>query len=337
MSVSSTVTYPKTALLLSVVLYVLGSIPATTTVSFPSSVGTVKGHTQHLTAVVPFIASVMRIFQSNIQSINTSKTLVNIAIQKHEVDIVMLQETWHPKGEMIFKDYQKPHLKVRTEKGGGGVAIAASNKVKMLKRPEYEDSGLEAVWAEVRKGGVQAVIGSVYINVGKINELKILDSVIEKVLKEHKRMIICMDSNSRNSMWDNEAAVVDKNRPSKKMGASLQEIIERHNLYVHNTGVPTYHSGNHVSAIDLTLSFGICGEFRNKWSALEDEIGSPHLGILLEVGRNMTDKVTVIDWKKFDWNEYEKETKPVLEHLLSKWELERSTVSDKEEDLKKSM
>ena len=74
----------------------------------------------------------------------------------------MLQETWHPKGEMIFKDYQKPHLKVRTEKGGGGVAIAASNKVKMLKRPEYEDSGLEAVWAEVRKGGVQAVIGSVY-------------------------------------------------------------------------------------------------------------------------------------------------------------------------------
>ena len=62
---------------------------------------------------------------------------------------------------MIFKDFQKPHLKVRDGKGGGGVAIAASNKVKMLNRPEFNDKGLEAVRAEVRKGPVQAVVGSV--------------------------------------------------------------------------------------------------------------------------------------------------------------------------------
>ena len=279
----------------------------------------------------------MKIFQSNIQSINTSKTLVNIAIQKHEVDVVMLQETWHPNGEMIFKDFQKPHLKVRDGKGGGGVAIAASNKVKMVKRPEYNKDGLEAVWAEVRKGPVQAVVGSVYINVGKINEVKLLDSVIERVLKEHSRMIICMDANSRNSMWDNEAAQVDKNRMSKKMGVCLQEIIEKHSLYVHNTGIPTYYSGNYSSAIDLTLSFGICGEHKNKWSVIEDEIGSPHMGILLELGRNMKEKVTVIDWNKFDWGEYERESVPVLENLLDKWESQRSTVSEKEEELRKGM
>ena len=48
-----------------------------------------------------------------------------------------------------------------------------------------------------------------------------------------------MDANARNSLWDSESISLDRNRISKKMGVALQEIIEKYNLFVHNTGIPT--------------------------------------------------------------------------------------------------
>ena len=279
----------------------------------------------------------MRIFQSNIQSINTSKHLVNIAIQKHDIDVVLLQEVWHPSGEMVFKDFQKPYTKLRVGRVGGGVAVAVSSKVKMVKRPEYEVDGLEAVWAEVRKEGVQTIVGSVYINVGKIDQLRLLDQVVENIQKDHKRIVICMDANARNSMWDNEAAFLNKNRVSKKMGVRLQEMIEKHNLFVHNTGIQTYHSGHHSSAVDVTLSLGVCIEQKTKWTVIDDELGTPHSGILFDIGSKIEDKKIVIDWDNFDWDTYEEETGVRLKALHEMWNREPSSVQEKEDLLRTTL
>jgi len=43
----------------------------------------------------------MKILQNNIQSINTSLPLLRLTVQKLNIDIILLQEVWHPKEESI--------------------------------------------------------------------------------------------------------------------------------------------------------------------------------------------------------------------------------------------
>ena len=74
---------------------------------------------------------------------------------------------------MIFHGFGKPITNLRTDRVGGSVAIAASNKAKMVSCEQYKTAGLEAVWAEVKVDNVKALIGSIYINVGKLKDLEL--------------------------------------------------------------------------------------------------------------------------------------------------------------------
>ena len=197
--------------------------------SYQLSVEIVTENTRLLTGTVPLSSANMRLLQSNIQSINTSKSLLNAAITKNEIDVVVLQEVWKPKDEMILHGFNKPVLKLR-DTLGGGVAIAVSDKAMCVKADKYDMKGLEAVWADVKVGKVRTMVGSVYINVGKIKEIELLDKVLERVLKENTRVILAMDANARNSLWDNSE--IKKNSMSRKMGTKLEEVIFKHNLYV---------------------------------------------------------------------------------------------------------
>ena len=141
---------------------------------------------------------------------------MNAAISRNDVDVVALQEVWHPSEDMIFRGFSKPILKLRDSRVGGGVGIAVSNKAKMVSCKHYEVPGLEAVWAEVKVDHIKTLIGSVYINVGKLNDLELLDKVLDKILKTHKKVLICMDANSRNSAWDNNFEYIKPNSKSEK-------------------------------------------------------------------------------------------------------------------------
>ena len=58
----------------------------------------------------------------------------------------------------------------------------------------------------------------------------------------------------------------------------------------------------------------------NKWTVINDELRSPHSGIILEVGvQPKQEKISVIDWDKFDWCRYEKESIRVLSALNIEW------------------
>ena len=277
-----------------------------------------KEDTLQLMPVVLSTRRDMRLLQSNIQSINTSKTLVNAAIAKHQVDVVLLQEVWKPSDPMIFKDYQKPYELLRETGTGGGVAIAAHKKVKFVRLDEYKRVGLEAVWAQVKVNEVKTVIGSVYINVGKANQFDLLDEVIEAILKVHSKLVICMDANASNSLWDNNS-FSDCNYTRKKMGKKLEQIVDKHEMFVHNNGEVTYNSGEHSSAIDVTLSVGVCENHKSNWKILDDELRSPHSGILMQIGKEEIGTVEVIDWKKFDWERYEKESAGILRTIIDDW------------------
>ena len=99
-----------------------------------------------------------------------------------------------------------------------------------------------------------------------------------------------------------------------------------------------YHSGDHISAIDVTLSFGICDDHKTKWSVLEDELRTPHSGILLEVGDSMVkERVSVINWEKFDWRKYEEQSKDKLSHMLETWKNRNISGEEKFEMLKENL
>ena len=54
------------------------------------------------------------VLQLNIQSGNTSSQLLKYVVAKRQVDVILLQEVWHPKNTLNLKNYQKP---LRQEEG----------------------------------------------------------------------------------------------------------------------------------------------------------------------------------------------------------------------------
>ena len=92
----------------------------------------------------------------------------------------------------------------------------------------------------------------------------------------------------------------------------------------------TYHSGEAESAIDVTLSIGICDNYQNKWRVIEDELRSSHSGILLEVGGSpCVERTLVIDWSKFDWEKYQNKSKLALTSLVDEWKKSDISVDEK--------
>jgi len=77
-----------------------------------------------LAPYVQFTSKDMKILQNNIQSINTSLPLLRLAVQKLNIDIILLQEIWHPKDDFIkIHNYTSPIVNLRKCNEGGGVAI----------------------------------------------------------------------------------------------------------------------------------------------------------------------------------------------------------------------
>jgi len=199
----------------------------------------------------------MRLLQNNIQSITTSIPLLRHAVKRLDIDVITLQEIWHPEnGSINIRDYTHQFVKLRSGKRGG-VAILTRKNVKVVYLKEYEVDNLEAIWVDVEVNNVRTVIGSVYIPPGDAAALDILDKVIDRILQSHNHLVIGMDANSRSVLWDDSCIGISEYQKSRKMGIKLEEIIDKHSMYVHNTGVPTFRSGNLVSAPDVTLSKGI--------------------------------------------------------------------------------
>ena len=112
----------------------------------------------------------------------------------HNIDIVLLQETWHPKEELKLYNFQKPLITERDSKGGGGTAILCRQNVKCVEMKEFNVKGLEAIWAEVMVGSFRFVVGSIYIPPGKIDDLSRFELVLKRVMRYHKKVLVGMDA-----------------------------------------------------------------------------------------------------------------------------------------------
>ena len=273
----------------------------------------------HLQLIALFLSIIMNVLQVNIQSVNTSIALLKSVVEKYSVDLVLLQEVWSPKPNFSLPKFQQPIIRSRPgNRNGGGVAILGRNNLKLVHHPEFERSGLEAVWVEsILPNGPRILFGSIYINVGKVKEIHLLDNLLETISAAHPVFVLCMDSNSRNLLWDKDTPIGSSSSKSKKMGNAMVDLITKHNLFVHNSGESTYISGKVSSGIDISLSSGLASKESVSWSILQDDLSSPHSGLLLKINEKPHFSPTeVINWDIFDWEKYGKVTKIKLEKLI---------------------
>ena len=201
-----------------------------------------------------------------------------------------------------------------------------------------KQNGLEATWADIMIKGKRMVIGSVYINVGKIGEIDILDEVIEKISTKHKSMVVCLDANSRDPIWDPSCLSRQSSSQVRKMGVRMATLILNNAFEIHNNGEITYESGPYTTAVDITISKGINNLGETKWRTIEDELQTPHKGIIIDIGEQPTkEKKTIVDWKKFNWQRYTIESKGTLKKLIQEWKNKNLPVESMAEQLKKGI
>ena len=248
-------------------------------------------------------------------------------VERLHIDVLMLQEIWHPEENSIsIRNYTHKFIKTRIGKEGGGVAIITHKNVKAVQLKGYDIDHLEVVWVDLMVGKIRTVVGSVYIPPGDIGALDKLDSAIGKILQDHDHLVIGMDANSRSSLWDESCISASQYQKSMRMGSRLEEIIGKHAMCIRNSGAATYVSGNWKTAPDVTLSKGMLQYGNVTWSLIDDEMKTPHEGIIIDIGEKPLEEV--IDWKNFDWALFKGETSVRLQKIKEKWLVSTDTDCD---------
>jgi len=212
-------------------------IPHVIIVLLPRVVQTVMVHTRHLVSTALILYGIMKILQANVRSLNTTKDMLQLAQVTHQAHILLLQEVWNIRNNSHLRDFMPPVMKVRDNSCGGGVAIYAHVSAKLVPLTCYDVDSLEAVWAKVMVGNISCVIGSVYIPPGAADKIKLLAKQLAHVCSEHEEVLVGMDANARNMLWDEQVS----HGVSRKMGDELLAALLDSGMEVLNDGTHTYH------------------------------------------------------------------------------------------------
>jgi len=215
-------------------------------------------------------------------------------------------------------------MKLRDNRIGCGVAIFTHKRLKCVPLVKYEKQDIEAVWAEVMIDNRRVVIGSAYIPPGAISQLKEFGTILAQVCSENERVLIGMDANGRNRLWD-DAILEYQYSMNRRAGDILADILVDNGLEVANNGLATYHGRDgHSSAIDITATRGISHEWPVEWRVLEDDVRSDHSPILFQTGSSRgLQHVQIKDWKNFDWDKYEELSTEVLHGVIDTWDKQK--------------
>jgi len=100
-------------------------------------------------------------------------------------------------------------------------------------------------------------------------------------------------------------------------------------MCIHNSGAATYVSGNWKTAPDVTLSKGMLQYGNVTWSLIDDEMKTPHEGIIIDIGEKpLEERKEVIDWNNFDWALFKDETSVRMQKIKEKWLVSTDTDCD---------
>ena len=280
----------------------------------------------------------MKILQLNCQSLNTSKNLLRNYVERHNIDVLCLSETWQKEDKMLFKNWTC--IQRKAPDTYGGVAIIIRPGIKVVRVSDHENNINEFVWANVYLNNKVTLIGSLYIRPGKLSHLTYLWNTLGKI-KSTSAVLLCGHLNARSLMWEYSSTTAGKST-SWKMGEILEEMTINLGLKLHNNGRFTYvgtqvrNANNNYevkSAVDITLSKNLT----NPVSWFVDDISvlkSDHLPVIINIAEiSKPLKKRKWDLENSDWAAWQtsiiERLEPIYEQLQSRSCEE--TVSDIEE------
>ena len=130
---------------------------------------------------------------------------------------------------------------------------------------------------------------------GEIHTLKVFGQQLSKICHENEMVVLAMDANARNKLWDEE---VGSSGTNKNMGDLLQDILLQNDMEVLNDGTQMYHKGSTVLPWASLHAKGC----RLNSQSNDDDINSDHSPVITLIGESTTEAVVCKkDWAKMDW------------------------------------
>lgn len=237
----------------------------------------------------------IKIIQINIRSLRLNKNLLEFLINKENIAITLLNETWLKDQNVNFSGYKLYTNNRRDGYGGVGILVKKTLQSKEIK-PNYDFKPIESIYVEVKLNNTTYILSSIYIppNIN-IEQVKNKFQAYIDYLQTFKNVIFGGDINAMNPLWDNMNKINCRGR------CIADSIINSH-FYTLNNGKHTRQDINKktASAIDITCaSPNIIN--KTNWEVLEDNLGSDHLPILIQIELDSTQTINVkqiIQFKK---------------------------------------
>ncbi|VEN61719.1 unnamed protein product [Callosobruchus maculatus] len=219
----------------------------------------------------------IQILQWNARSIVAQKASLQHFLINHDVDIIVISETWLKESQVFSLSGYNCIKKCRTN-GTGGVAIFIKQAIEFqeFKILQNFNSSIEA--CAVTLNHLKYNIVSIY----KPPDVCATLGDWESLFNQFKApTIFCGDFNAHHGLWGYSY--------DNSQGNILVEATEIKSLVILNNGNPTRISVpsnvNQFSAVDLTLVSSEIADI-TEWEVLPDSMGSDHFPILLTILNN---------------------------------------------------
>lgn len=199
----------------------------------------------------------MRIVQLNMARNKDVTGEITMAMQKHKVDVLLMQEPHCYRNKVSGFGVQESGLIVGNKVGEPAWAaiFVQNDKVEALKLAQYCTS--HCVCASIKQGQDEVVVVSLYCQFSDPIEPYLAQ--LERILIDLKGKRICIgaDVNAKSSIWGGERAIEEITKQGRQRGERVEELIASHDLVVLNTkGRNTYVglSAKRDTTPDITLT-----------------------------------------------------------------------------------
>lgn len=217
-----------------------------------------------------YTKSQVKILQWNIRSYNANREYLEFLINKLNIDIVLLSETWFKTNQNFSKIGYSIYRKDRPD-NYGGVAIIVKNTITHKKIDlNYNNFNFEVIAIKIYlTNNLTMNISSIYCTPGTVISHNIWQTFVSQLPGEN---IIGGDFNAHSISWG--CSFEDH------AGKAFLDNIDSSSFILLNNGKSTMipRPNRNTSPIDLTLSSPSIADMLT-WSILEEELGSDHYPI----------------------------------------------------------
>lgn len=247
----------------------------------------------------------LNIVQWNIRSVYAHLAELKNFINKYDIDIICLQETFlKPHQTLNIKGYSVER-KDRDSGTGGGILLCIKNSIKYNKI----DTDLEAFQCIDLYNNRKSKIRLIH---GYIRPLEAFDYKELEPLLLNTNTIILGDFNAHSELWSHGK--------TNSAGKLLESFLQNKDLTLLNDGQGTYlyHTGKESSP-DVTLATSDL-YLNSTWKAIKNNMRSDHFPIIISVNAHADTDLNTIErysFKKTNWEKYKEDSSKYINNTLN--------------------